>query len=229
MIRAQRCFAPHANSASGISRASRARSGVEPFRMVPPFADGRRIDRTPHLNGACGRRRRRALVKSQDLVVPGKPDKADETSARRRLIPDDVLVIDFQQHIRGQRRPPMSRQPAIGQIIFRQFDLIVRERELALKVGLVDGPAGVQRMSLDQYDLGRRQRGVNEAAIEIVLQRLVDETDIFRHAERRHLIDIASGRDLRDRPCLTHRSWRGASRPRTRRFLPPKPSRGGLR
>ena len=96
---------PHANSASGISRASRARNGASRSRMVAPFADRRRIDRAAHLHGACGCRRCRAFVKSQDLVVPGKSDKADETAARGRLIPDDVLVVDFQQHIRRQASP----------------------------------------------------------------------------------------------------------------------------
>src|SRR6202011_1173193 len=109
--------------------------------MMPPFADGRRIDRTPHLNGACGRRRRRALVKSQDLVVPRKSDKGDETSTCCRLISHHVLVIYFQQHTRRQCPPPMPREAAIGQIIFRQLDLMIGERELALKVSLVDGPA----------------------------------------------------------------------------------------
>src|SRR5258708_17195134 len=160
--------------------------------MVSPFAHRRRIDRTPHLNSACGRRRRRAFVKSQDLVVPRKSDKADETSARCRLISYDVLVIYFQQHIRRQCRPPMPRKAAIGQIVFRQFDLMIRERELALKVSFVNGPARVQWMSLDQYDPGRRQRRVNEAAVKVVLQRLVDETNIWLDAERRHRIDIAS-------------------------------------
>jgi len=170
----------------------------QPFGVVSPFADRRRIDRAPHLNGARGRRRRRALVKSQDLVVPRQSEKADEAPARCGLIADDVLVVDFQQHIRRQRRPPMPRQAAIGQIIFRQFDLMVRERKLALKVRLVDRPASVQRVSLDQYDPRRRQRRVNEAAIEVVLQRLVDETDILQITKRRCRIEITAA-DLRRR------------------------------
>ena len=78
----------------------------------------------------------------------------------------------------------MPREAAIGQIILGQFGLVVRERELALKVGLVDGPARVQRMALDQDDPGLWQRRVNEAAIEIIRQGLVDEADIIQIAER---------------------------------------------
>src|ERR1700730_599594 len=114
--------------------------------MMPPFAHRRRIDRPPHLNSACGRRRRRAFVKSQDLVVPRKSDKADETSAGCRLISYDVLVVYFQQYIRRQCRPPMTGKAAIGQIVFRQFDLMIRKRELASKVSFVNGPARVHGM-----------------------------------------------------------------------------------
>src|ERR1700736_4604049 len=79
----------------------------QPLRMVAPFADRGRIDRTAYLNGAGGRRRRRAFVEPQHLIIPGKPDELNEKPARRRLVPHDVLVIYFQKHFRRQGRPPV--------------------------------------------------------------------------------------------------------------------------
>src|ERR1700736_3565262 len=57
----------------------------QPLRMVAPFADRGRIDRTAYLNGAGGRRRRRAFVEPQHLIIPGKPAELNEKPARRRL------------------------------------------------------------------------------------------------------------------------------------------------
>src|SRR5215471_18943439 len=123
--------------------------------MVSPFADRRGIDRTPHLNGARGRGRRWALVKSQHLVVPGKPYKADEASARCQLIPHNVLVMYFQKDLRWQYRAPVLREAAKCKIVFRQFDLPIRECKLALKVRFVNRPACVHWVPLDQNNLGR--------------------------------------------------------------------------
>ena len=99
-------------------------------------------------------------MKLQHLLVPRQAEKADDPSAFRRLILDDILVIDLEQNIGWQRRLPMRGQTAKGQIVVRQFDLVVGERELALKVSFVDRPARIQGMAAEEDDpCTARRRG----------------------------------------------------------------------
>ena len=77
------------------------------------------------------------------------------------------------------------------------FDLVVGKRKLALEMGLVHSPAGVHRPPLHQNDFCRGQAHMNEPAMEIVLQRLVDEAGIRRQAQHGGRLDIAAPKGCR--------------------------------
>jgi hypothetical protein len=100
---------------------------------MAPFADRGGVDRAANLNGACGCRRRLALIETQDTVLPGQAEECDQAAALLGLIAHNVLVTDIHERTRRQRRLPMPREAAIGQDVVRKFGLIVGRQELAWK------------------------------------------------------------------------------------------------
>ena len=165
---------------------------LEPLCVVSPFPDRRGIDRPPNLNRTGGRRRRLAFVEAENSIFPREAYKFDDTAALCRLIAYYVFIPHFQQCMRREARFPVLREPAISEIILSQFQLIVCKQKPAAEMGLVHGPAGIERMAPDHDNLRPRQRRMNDPAVKLILQRLVDETPVPGDAKCADRIRIPS-------------------------------------